>query len=98
MKTIESKIAPNPKEAQIWVDLNADPHGSIRKYWNGVKWVSDKKESVSKEDIMKEITPELNALKNKLNELSTWLDKSLSNIIRDLSNRISKLEESIVTE
>ena len=39
MKTIESKIAPNPTEAQIWVDLNADAHGLIKKSWNGKEWV-----------------------------------------------------------
>ena len=40
MKTIESRIAPNPKEAQIWIDLNEDPHGLIKKYWNGKTWVT----------------------------------------------------------
>lgn len=39
MKTVESKIAPNPKEAQYWVDLTADPRGSITKVFNGTKWV-----------------------------------------------------------
>ena len=29
MKTIESRIAPNPMEAQIWVDLSADAHGLV---------------------------------------------------------------------
>lgn len=39
MKTIESRIAPNPMEAQIWVDLSEDAHGLVKKYWNGTEWV-----------------------------------------------------------
>ena len=41
MKTIESRIAPNPMEAKIWIDLSADPHGMVKKYWDGTKWVEE---------------------------------------------------------
>jgi hypothetical protein len=37
-KTIQSTIAPNPNEASRWIDLSADPYGSITKYWNGKEW------------------------------------------------------------
>lgn len=36
MKTIKSKIQPNPKECDRWVDLHADPMGGVVKYFNGV--------------------------------------------------------------
>lgn len=32
---IQSKVAPNPKEASRWIDLSADPHGGVMKYYNG---------------------------------------------------------------
>ena len=55
MKTIESRIAPNPMEAQIWVDLSEDPHGLIKKYWNGTKWITKGSNSVSKEELLKSL-------------------------------------------
>lgn len=39
INTIQSKVAPNPKEANRWVDLSADPHGGVMKYYNGKQWV-----------------------------------------------------------
>lgn len=39
MKIIESKIAPNPKEAQYWVDLSADANRNVIKSFNGHEWV-----------------------------------------------------------
>ena len=54
MKTIESRIAPNPKEAQIWIDLNEDPHGLIKKYWNGSAWVvKEQPNALNKEELQK---------------------------------------------
>lgn len=38
MKTIKSRIAPNPKECDRWIDLQADPYGSVEKYFNGNSW------------------------------------------------------------
>ena len=66
MKTIESRIAPTPKEAQIWVDLSADAHGLVKKYWNGSKWVvKEQSASVKKEDVLKMIEPNFKEIKDQ---------------------------------
>ena len=106
MKTIESRIAPNPKEAQIWVDLSADAHGSIKKYWDGTQWiVKEQSSSVKKEDILKMIEPNFKEIKDKfaditlrINFLSTYHDEYILKLIKELADRISKLEQFIVTE
>ena len=99
MKTIESRIAPNPKEAQIWVDLSANAHGSIRKYWNGTKWVEqDKSDSDYK---LKNIDMEINKLKSVFETICQEYDKTISKLtkqIESLTNRINDLEQFIVTE
>lgn len=38
INTIQSKVAPNPKEANRWIDLSADPYGGVMKYYDGKKW------------------------------------------------------------
>lgn len=38
MKTIKSKISPNPKECDRWIDLTVDPMGGVTKYFNGNTW------------------------------------------------------------
>lgn len=99
MKTIESRIAPNPKEAQIWVDLSADAHGSVRKYWNGSKWVEQgKSDSDSK---LKNIDTEINELKSVLEHICQEYYKTISKLtkqIESLTNRVNDLEQFIVTE
>lgn len=37
---IASKIAPNYKEVQYWIDLKSDPYGRVIKAWDGVEWSS----------------------------------------------------------
>ena len=32
-------IQPNPMEVDYWIDISADPYGSVIKYFNGVEWV-----------------------------------------------------------
>lgn len=105
MKTIESRIAPNPKEAQIWVDLNEDPHGLVKKYWNGTEWVVKGDNSVSKEEMMKLLEPKFKEIKDQfkdivsqLNVLSTHHDEYVLKLIKELANRVAKLENFIVTE
>lgn len=66
MKTIESKIAPNPKEAQIWVDLSADAHGNVRKIWNGKKWVTNSNDN---SEVVKMLSNEISELQNKINSI-----------------------------
>lgn len=34
-KIYASYIAPNPEMDVLWMDLNADPYGSVIKFWNG---------------------------------------------------------------
>lgn len=105
MKTIESKIAPNPKEAQIWVDLCEDPRGSVRKYWNGTKWVNKDNKGVSKEEVLKQLEPQFKEIKDQFKDIQTNInflnmhhDEYILKLIKELSNRISKLEQFIVTE
>ena len=105
MKTIESKIAPNPKEAQIWVDLHEDPHGSVRKYWNGTKWVNEDNKDVSKEETLKQLEPQFKEIKDRfkdvisrINFLSTYHDEYILKLIEELTDRVAKLEKFIVTE
>lgn len=106
MKIIESKIAPNPKEAQIWVDLSANAHGLVKKYWDGARWiVKEQSPSIKKEDILKIIEPKFKEIKDQfadinsnLNFLNTYHDEYILKLIKGLSDRISKLEEFIITE
>ena len=106
MKIIESKIAPNPKEAQIWVDLSANAHGLVKKYWDGTRWVvKEQSPSIKKEGILKIIEPKFKEIKDQfadinsnLNFLNTYHDEYILKLIKELSDRISKLEEFIITE
>lgn len=103
MKTIASKIAPNPKEAQLWIDLTADPNGSVQKYWKGGKWVVPEKNNDNTK-FNAEVLEVLTAMTNKIESLSkiiaeqgieieTLKKANLNNL-----NRINKLEQFIVTE
>lgn len=100
MKTIESKIAPNPKEAQIWIDLNADAHGLIKKYWNGLKWVEKSKSTdINVDEIETFYKKEIEKLNNTLNITLNQYDKvieRLTNQINLLFARVNELEQLIV--
>lgn len=107
MKTVESRIAPNPKEAQIWIDLSEDPHGLVKKYWNGLKWVEkdNKPSGVSKEDVIKSLEPQFKEIKDAFKDiqevldfLSSYHDEYILKLIKELADRVFKLEQFIVTE
>ena len=105
MKTIESKIAPNPKEAQIWVDLSEDPHGLVKKYWDGTKWIVKGGNGVSKEEVLKLLEPSFKEIKDqfkdialRINFLSTHHDQYILKLIKELTDRVAKLENYIITE
>ena len=105
MKTIESRIAPNPKEAQIWVDLSADAHGLVKKYWDGAKWVTKGSNGVSKEELLKSLEPQFKEIKDQfkditasINFLLTYHDEYILKLIKELTDRVTKLEQFIVTE
>ena len=95
MKTIESKIAPNPKEAQIWVDLGTDPHGLVKKYWNGKKWVTKENNTSSKEDI-ENINKQLEEIKSSVEFLLTHHDEYILKMVKDLTNRVTELEQLLI--
>lgn len=93
MKTIESKIAPNPKEAQIWVDLSADAHGTIRKIWNGKKWVANDNNA----EVIKVLSATISNLETKLTSIVTQFNAQivkLSNAIGVLNNKVAQLEKA----
>lgn len=97
MKTIESKIAPNPKEAQIWIDLSADAHGLVKKYWNGKKWIA--KESTDNTEVIKSFSLQLGNLENKINQIVNQFNSQLNNLRTEnikLQNKIANLEKAIV--
>ena len=105
MKTIESRIAPNPMEAQIWVDLSADAHGSVKKYWNGKEWITKDNNGVSKEEILKSLESQFKEIKDqfkdiisRINFLSTYHDEYVLKLIKELADRVAKLEQFIITE
>ena len=100
MKEIKSKTQPNPKECTIWVDLTADPHGSIRKYWDGAKWVSSNNDSKSFENIVKifeemtqSLAAELTELKEKVNTIKLYDDQPMQIKLKSLTDRVHKLEQ-----
>lgn len=92
MKTIKSKIAPNPKEAQEWIDLTADAHGAVKKYWNGHKWVASNENGVYDTFIFRLETAEKTI--ESLQNVITDLNKTLVAVI----SRVSKLEKSVTME
>lgn len=100
MKEIKSKIQPNPKECTIWVDLTADPHGSVRKHWDGAKWVSSNNDSKSFENIVKifevmtqSLVAELTELKEKVNTIKLYDDQPMQIKLKSLTDRVHKLEQ-----
>ena len=106
MKEIKSKIQPNHREYQIWIDLNEDPHGSVKKHWDGVKWVKTEDNNTEQihieiEDIKKSIAllfDQIANLKLALNNVKQYDDTKVHDRINKLINRVNKLESFIVTE
>lgn len=99
MKTIESRIAPNPMEAQIWVDLSADAHGLVKKYWNGKKWIEKGKSDSNHEDVKSFCVEEIEKFKYMVELVFQRMDKdieTLTNKINTLNARIKELEQLIV--
>ena len=98
MKTFESRIAPNPMEAQIWVDLSADAHGLVNKYWNGKEWVEKGKSDSNPEAIKSFCVEEIEKLKYMVELVFQRMDKdieTLTNKINALNARIKELEQLI---
>lgn len=106
MKEIKSKVQPNHREYQIWIDLNEDPHGSVKKHWDGVKWVKTEDNNTEQihieiEDIKKSIASLFDQIANfklDLNNVKQYDDTKVHDRINKLINRVNKLEQFIVTE
>lgn len=106
MKEIKSRVQPNHRECQIWVDLNEDPHGSIKKYWNGEQWVEilDKNVSLLKSEIkyIKEQIVSLFAiladLKDNVDSVKNYDDTKVHERINKLIKRVNKLEQCVPTK
>lgn len=106
MKTIESRIAPNPKEAQIWVDLNEDPHGSVKKHWNGAAWVKTTEgnnvklqaEVENLKECVVTLLTTIAGLKSSVNSIKNYDDTKVHERINKLFDRVNKLEQFIITE
>ena len=112
MKTIESRIAPNPMEAKIWIDLSADPHGMVKKYWDGTKWVEEnlKYKGLEEKDVinlinnrltlfieqLNEIRLNVNILSEKISNFKNYNDENIYKMINDLSERLDEVESNII--
>lgn len=106
MKEIKSKVQPNHMECSVWIDLNEDPHGSVKKHWDGVKWVKTENNDTEQihieiEDIKKSIAllfDQIADLKLALNNVKQYDDTKVHDRISKLINRVNKLENSFVIE
>lgn len=83
-KTIQSKIAPNPNEAAQWVDLSADPYGTVIKTYNGKEWVNESDE-----------TAKVEALRKETNNKFAVVDKKIKQNTDDIVNNQTTLENSV---
>lgn len=107
MKTIKSNIAPNPLEAQYWIDLSANKYGKVIKWWNGREWASLSGDNSSDiQNILKAMDNKVdkvsdkglstndytNTDKNKLAGLSNYNDAALRALITNIDNRLKALE------
>ena len=78
MKTIKSKIQPNPKECERWVDLTADPMGGVVKYFNGNTWAVVG--GTSDGSFLTAEDPEIMELEEKVDSLDKEMGQALSSI------------------
>lgn len=85
LKMVAQNIEPNPKEIMYWVDLQADPQGSVIKYYNtnSKKWVPMIKEaSIDTSIIDKKIAEAIanfeidNMLITRIEQLESGLDSN----------------------
>lgn len=78
MKTIKSRIQPNPKECDRWVDLTADPMGGVTKYFNGNTWavVGGTQEG----SFLTAADPEIIELEEKVDSLDKEMGQAMTSI------------------
>ena len=82
MKTIKSRIQPNPKECDRWVDLSADPMGGVVKYFNGNSWAvvggtAEDLEIVELEEKVDSLDKEMGQVLSSVSELETIIPNKL---------------------
>ena len=77
----------------------------VLEYWNGTKWVTKGGNGVSKEEVLKSLEPQFKEIKDqfkditsRINFLSTYHDEYILKLIKELADRVAKLEKFIVTE
>lgn len=78
MKTIKSKIQPNPKECERWVDLSTDPMGGVVKYFNGNAWAVVG--GTSNGSFLTASDPEIIELEEKVDSLDKEMGQAMSSI------------------
>lgn len=64
---VSSKITPNCKEVQYWIDLQSDPYGRVIKTWTGSEW-----STITDSDLLNKIEAELENKANKATTLSGY--------------------------
>lgn len=82
MKTIKSRIQPNPKECDRWIDLSADPMGGVVKYFNGNSWAvvggtAEDPEIVELEEKVDSLDKEMGQVLSSVSELETIVPNKL---------------------
>lgn len=64
---VPSKVSPNPREVQYWIDLQTDPCGRCIKAWTGSEW-----NTITDNDLIETIQKELDSKANKATTLSGY--------------------------
>lgn len=106
MKEIKSKVQPNHKECSVWIDLTADPHGSVKKHWDGTKWVAEnngvdeqvKMEVDQLKTTIEKLTKIIHELQVAFDTFQQYDDTKLHNRINKLISRVEKIENNIIVD
>lgn len=106
MKEIKSKVQPNHMECNVWIDLNEDPHGSVKKHWDGINWVKTTNDTVERlqidlqnlREFVVQLVSQLADLKTMLQSKNSYDDTKIHERINKLNNRVSKLEQFVTNE
>lgn len=91
IKFLESKIMPNPKECNYWIDLNENVHGGSIKYFNGVGWVKISDETGDLTQIKNTLNNKVDKVSGKqlsTNDYTTAEKKKLAGIANNANNYI----------
>lgn len=87
VKFIESKIAPNPREYNYWVDLTENPNFGVIKYFDGSQW-----KNITLDEENTEIQNIKQQLNNKVDKVS-GKQLSTEDFTTALKNKLNSIEE-----